>query len=31
MTGYDGTSQYPHTQWNFGISVGAEYKFKKKR
>jgi hypothetical protein len=31
MTGYDGTSSYPHTQWNFGISVGAEYKFKKKR
>ncbi len=31
MTGYDGTSLYPHTQWNFGISVGAEYKFKKKR
>jgi hypothetical protein len=31
MTGYDGTSGYPHTQWNFGISVGAEYKFKKKR
>jgi hypothetical protein len=31
LTGYDGTSQYPHTQWNFGISVGAEYKFKKKR
>lgn len=31
MTGYDGTSSYPHTQWNFGISVGAEYKFQKKR
>ena len=31
LTGYDGTSQNPHTQWNFGISVGAEYKFKKKR
>ena len=31
LTGYDGTSQYSHTQWNFGISVGAEYKFKKKR
>ena len=31
MTGYDGTSLYPHTQFNFGISVGAEYKFKKKR
>jgi hypothetical protein len=31
LTGYDGTSLYPHTQWNFGISVGAEYKFKKKR
>ena len=31
LTGYDGTSQYPHTQWNFGISVGVEYKFKKKR
>jgi hypothetical protein len=31
MTGYNGTSGYPHTQWNFGISVGAEYKFKKKR
>jgi hypothetical protein len=31
LTGYDGTSQYPHTQWNFGISVGAEYKFKVKK
>jgi hypothetical protein len=31
LTGYDGTSQYSHTQWNFGISVGAEYKFKRKR
>jgi hypothetical protein len=31
LTGYDGTSAYPHTQWNFGISVGAQYKFKKKR
>jgi len=31
MTGYDGTSQYPHTQWNFGISVGVLYKFKPKR
>ena len=31
LTGYDGTGQYPHTQWNFGISVGVEYKFKKKR
>jgi len=31
LTSYDGTSQYPHNQWNFGISVGAEYKFKKKR
>jgi len=31
LTGYDGTSQYPHTQWNFGISAGVEYKFKKKR
>jgi hypothetical protein len=31
LTGYDGTSQYSHTQWNFGISVGAEYKFKSKR
>ncbi len=31
LTGYDGTSLYPHTQWNFGISVGVEYKFKKKR
>jgi hypothetical protein len=31
LTGYDGTSLYPHSQWNFGISVGAEYKFKKKR
>ncbi len=31
LTGYDGTSQYSHTQWNFGISVGVEYKFKKKR
>jgi hypothetical protein len=31
LTGYDGTSQYSHTQWNFGISVGAQYKFKKKR
>jgi hypothetical protein len=31
LTSYDGTSQYSHTQWNFGISVGAEYKFKKKR
>jgi hypothetical protein len=31
LTGYDGTSQYPHTQWNFGISVGAQYKFKGKR
>ncbi|HEX4319437.1 MAG TPA: hypothetical protein VHZ52_00935 [Acidobacteriaceae bacterium] len=31
LTGYDGTKLYPHTQWNFGISVGVEYKFKKKR
>jgi hypothetical protein len=31
LTGYDGTSQYPHTQWNFGISVGVQYKFKGKR
>jgi hypothetical protein len=31
LTGYDGTSKYPHTQWNFGISVGVQYKFKKKR
>ena len=31
LTGYDGTSQYSHTQWNFGISAGVEYKFKKKR
>jgi hypothetical protein len=31
LTGYDGTSQYSHTQWNFGISVGAEYKFNKRR
>jgi hypothetical protein len=31
LTGYDGTSSYPHTQWNFGISAGVEYKFKKKR
>ena len=31
LTGYDGTSQYPHNQWNFGISVGAQYKFKPKR
>jgi hypothetical protein len=31
LTGYDGTSQYTHTQWNFGISAGVEYKFKKKR
>jgi hypothetical protein len=31
LTGYDGTSKYSHTQWNFGISVGAEYKFKRKR
>jgi hypothetical protein len=31
LTAYDGTSLYPHTQWNFGISVGVVYKFKKKR
>jgi hypothetical protein len=31
LTGYDGTGQYPHTQWNFGISAGVQYKFKKKR
>ena len=31
LTGYDGTSGYSHTQWNFGISVGAQYKFKGKR
>ena len=31
LTGYDGTSQYPHTQWNFGISAGMQYKFKGKR
>jgi hypothetical protein len=31
LTGYDGTSQYPHTQWNFGISVGAQYKFTGKK
>lgn len=31
LTGYDGTSQYSHTQWQFGISVGAQYKFKSKR
>jgi hypothetical protein len=31
LTTYDGTSQYSHTQWNFGISVGVQYKFKRKR
>lgn len=31
LTGYDGTSQYPHTQWQFGISAGVQYKFKGKR
>lgn len=31
LTTYDGTSQYSHTQWNFGISVGLQYKFKGKR
>lgn len=31
LTTYDGTSQYSHTQWNFGISVGVQYKFKGKR
>jgi hypothetical protein len=31
LTGYDGTSQYPHYQWNFGISAGVQYKFKGKR
>ncbi len=31
LTGYDGTSKYSHTQWNFGISVGVQYKFKGKR
>lgn len=31
LTGYDGTSKYSHTQWNFGISAGVQYKFKKKR
>jgi hypothetical protein len=31
LTTYDGTSQYSHTQWNFGISAGVQYKFKKKR
>jgi len=31
LTGYDGTKLYPHTQWNFGISVGVQYKFKQKR
>jgi len=31
LTGYNGTSQYPHTQWNFGISVGGEYKFGTKK
>lgn len=31
LTGYDGTSQYPHTQWQFGISAGVQYKLKGKR
>ncbi len=31
LTGYDGTGQNSHTQWNFGISVGAQYKFTRKR
>lgn len=31
LTGYDGYSGNPHTQWNFGLSVGVQYKFKKKR
>ena len=28
LTTFNGTSAYPRTQWNFGISVGMEYKFK---
>ena len=31
LTTYNGTSAYPRTQWNFGISVGMEYKFKGSR
>jgi hypothetical protein len=31
LTTYDGTTLYPHTQWNFGISAGVQYKFRKKR
>jgi hypothetical protein len=31
LTGYDGTGKYSHEQWNFGISVGVQYKFNKKR
>jgi len=31
ITGYSSTSQYSHIQWNFGISAGVEYKFKKTR
>lgn len=31
LTTYDGTSQYSHMQWNFGISAGLQYKFKGKR
>ena len=31
LTGYNGTGPYEHTQWQFGISVGAQYKFKGKR
>jgi len=32
MTTYDpGSSAYTHTQWNFGISVGMQYKFNGKR
>lgn len=28
LSTYNGTSAYPRTQWNFGVSVGMEYKFK---
>ncbi len=31
LTGYNGTSHYSSTQWNFGISAGVQYKFKPKR
>ena len=31
LTTFNGTSAYPRTQWNFGISVGMEYKFKGSR